>query len=1276
MKILLIFFCLFTCVTSYAQGGKVNLNWGNDNKIAEKSLNYTYLSGLDPVYFEFDESEGRLLYTCFFETNSPGLVLENIKSERVSGKLTNNIRLIPQRLDYKFTEVNFRGKRKMILRMNPFFYKDNVIHKVISFEITPAKGLNAKSVSTDSRPKNNMQLTNSIFSSEGFFKFYVEETGVHRLDFSFLRNSGIGVPSIPSENLKIYGHGGGMLPLKNEDNLYFDPPEIAIQVYDGGDGIFNQGDYVLFYATNTESWSEENATNLNLYAKRSYYYMSVNSSGGKRMAALDEPLGTASKTFTEFDAYQFYEVDETSLSLVGRRWFGDRFDIETERTYTFNFPNLVQNQPLQLEVRLGAVSPINSSFNLSVNGQVQGNPITILGTSDNTPSRGAVRRTQISSNSDEVSIELAYAKNGNPGASGFLDFISVEGKRELIAGAEQFKFYNKEAPTLSGVGEYVIQNASEVTQVWEITDPINPTFVTNEDQSPIFSFNSPLGSEREFQAVTSSYLRPLLEPGNVRVSRQNIKGTILTDAQGQFQDLDYLIITQSSFMSAANRLAQYRREHDGLVVKTLAVEDIYEEFNSGKQDIGAIRNLVKYIYDNASSPENRIKFLGIIGDASVDYKDRLQNNTNIVPTFQSLGSFSTTVSSFMSDDYFVMMDPEEGRMDRGELMDLAVGRILADTPFRANAMVDKIISSEQKESYDEWRNNFILISDDADDVSDFRLQVDLDNLGDTISKNKPTVNVKKIHSDAFQQIAGAGGDRYPDVNSAITDYIEVGAAVVNYFGHGGEDGLAQERIVTQTNTQNWTNPDRYTCFVTITCEFTKFDNPLRMTGGELTFWNQNGGASSLVTTTRAISVFAGVQFNNVFAPYLFDFDNNDETIAESVARAKRGISGNGKRIVFFVGDPAMRLPLPKSRVQLSSINGVPISQFSDTLQALGKYKFKGQIVDANNQVLQNYQGNLSAVVFDKRIERQTLGNDGTRINGQLAVMEFTTLGENLFRGQASVDNGEFEFEFVLPKDTGFPVDKGRVSFYSSKANALEEYSGFNTEILIGGLNENAPEDNEGPAISLFMNDENFVSGGITDDQPYILALLEDENGINTAGGIGHDLVGILDGDEANPIILNEYYEAEQDDYTKGKVYYRLSDLEDGEHTLSIKAWDVYNNSHTQDIRFIVAGDDELKITRVLNYPNPFIDYTEFWFNHNRPFEPLEVMVQVFTVTGKLVWTQNQIANTSGFLFRGMSWDGRDDFGDKIGKGVYVYKLTVKSNLTNHKVEKYEKLVIL
>lgn len=325
----------------------------------------------------------------------------------------------------------------------------------------------------------------------------------------------------------------------------------------------------------------------------------------------------------------------------------------------------------------------------------------------------------------------------------------------------------------------------------------------------------------------------------------------------------------------------------------------------------------------------------------------------------------------------------------------------------------------------------------------------------------------------------------------------------------------------------------------------------------------------------------------------------------------------------------------------------------------------------------NYNGELSTIIFDKSIDRQTLGNDGTSdSNNNLLIMDFKTLGEIIFRGRASVTNGKFEFDFVVPKDIVIPVGNGRISFYAEKENELEDNKGYNNDILVGGINEDAPEDNIGPQIKLYMNDESFVSGGVTNSSPFLLAKLEDENGINTASGIGHDLVAILDGDETNPFVVNDYYETELDDYMRGNVNYKLRDLEEGLHTLTFKAWDVYNNSSTAEIQFVVAGDEDLKITNVLNYPNPFHNYTEFWFNHNRPFEPLDVQVQVFTVTGKVVWTRNQQINTKGFLSREITWNGKDDFGDAIGKGVYIYKLTVKSMLTNKKVEKFEKLVIL
>jgi hypothetical protein len=334
-------------------------------------------------------------------------------------------------------------------------------------------------------------------------------------------------------------------------------------------------------------------------------------------------------------------------------------------------------------------------------------------------------------------------------------------------------------------------------------------------------------------------------------------------------------------------------------------------------------------------------------------------------------------------------------------------------------------------------------------------------------------------------------------------------------------------------------------------------------------------------------------------------------------------------------------------------------------------KLTGEITDENNNLLTNYNGEIATAVFDKTVSRATLNNDGNSPS-----MPFTVLGETIFRGNASVANGQFDFSFVVPRDIRVPLANGKISFYAKNNQKLEDQTGYDSSIKVGGINENATTDNISPRVKLYMNDENFVSGGITNDSPFLLAILEDENGINTASGIGHDIVAVLDGDVSNPFILNDYYQTKLDDYTHGTLRFPLRNLAAGLHTISFKAWDVYNNPITVEIQFIVVGDETIALTHVLNYPNPFVNYTEFWFTHNRPYEPLDVQVQVMTITGKIIWTKNQIITTEGFLSKDITWDGKDDFGDRIGKGVYIYKLTVKSSVTNKKSEKFEKLVIL
>lgn len=1283
-KLFTIFVFLALPLAIGAQTRNIQIHWGNSGQttFGQSQPQGKGQGGIDTSEsLKLDLRAETPVYVTQWEDSNfvdpSSLQVMNVRYGSLSASEMDEINkdFIPNSLQYSISTSEAREKLYTIFNISPVVLNNGSYQKVISFSIDYTYGGSRRSV--DPPP-----ITNSVLAQGQWFKFKVENTGIHKIDKSFLNQLGINSDNINPQNIKIYGHGGKSLPLLNALNTTYDLPEIAIQVVGEEDGRFDNSDHILFYATNTEGYVNDNDSHLNPYSDDSYYYITTSGGRGKRVQNMVEPSGAIEHTITQFDDYQFHEKDEENPTKLGRVWYGNRFDINREQNYNFSFPNIVANEPMKVVIKAAAASESQTSLAISIN-ESSLNPLVFARLR-----RGvllSLRNYQgnVPASSESVAFKFVYSNGGNPSSVAYLDYISIEATRKLMGVDGQLAFRNKNTANLSGVGEYQISNASQFTQVWDVTNPYFITSKQNSNNASSLTFKQTMGEVREYVALNpNNYYAPVKIP-NSSVSNQDLKGSVFRDDSGNFRDVDYIIITAPFLIQPALRLANHHKNLQGLNVKVVTTDKIYEEFSSGKQDISAIRNFIRYVYYNASDPSKRIKYVGILGDTSIDYKNRLANNNNIVPTFHTVRN-DDEVNSFMSDDFFGNMGPAEGtigghsydangvKMIDIDRLDIAMGRMLVDNVSLANAMVDKIINYTSKSSYGNWRTNFVLVSDDADSRSEDQLQRSLDELGDEISEKKPFINVKKIHSDAFQQQTSAGGDRYPEVNEAIISAFDVGSIILNYFGHGGEEGLAHEAIFTKENALALRNKDNLPCVVTVTCEFTKFDNPLRITAGELTYQNREGGAISLVTTTRAVLINVGIEFNKRLANPMFGYDEEVPTVpAEALRLAKVDMGSANRRAIFYIGDPAMPLAFPKSDIQITKLNGVPIDEATDTLKALSKVKFEGEMRTSTGQLMNDYNGTLEVKVFDKNVMRRTLDNDNNNV-----FLDFVTLGEGLFNGRASITNGHFDFEFVVPRDIQIPVGKGRISLYAQRNNQLEDQTGVNLDVDVGGLNQNAPEDNEGPLIRLYMNDDSFVSGGITDNSPILLVKLEDENGINTASGIGHDIVAILDGDETNPYVLNEFYQTEVDDFTKGTASFKFNNLSDGLHTLTLKAWDVYNNSSVSEIQFVVAGSDKLEISRVLNYPNPFVSYTEFWFNHNRPFEPLDVQVQVFTVTGKVVFTQNKTISTEGYLSRDLVWNGRDDFGDRIGKGVYVYKITVKSTLTNQRVEKFEKLVIL
>lgn len=1109
------------------------------------------------------------------------------------------------------------------------------------------------------------QVSNSVLANGNWFKFSVDTTGVFRIDRSLLQQIGISPENIDPRKIHIYGNGGNLLPEFNGDFRYDDLQENAIYIEGEADGSFDNGDFILFYAKGPHDWQVDAVTGnarhrQNIYSDLGYYFITVNNEDGKRIQPAAEITDPATLQITTFDDFVFYEQETINLFATGRRWMGEEFSIENQQSFLLPFPNGASGEDLTVTVRAAAVSALPSSMDVSANSQ----SLFTMSFGGNNPSSLILATDQIQTasfpnSSSSVNVSINYSNGGNPSARGYLDYIEIVGKKNLVANDFQFGFRSFEAANATSVVEYQIQGASNISQLWDVTDPINVTSIANESTGN-FSFKANGGSLREYVVVNTNDFYTPETIANARVTNQNLHA---------IQDVEYLVVTSEELIPQAQRLTEYHEENSGFTTEIVVVDDIYNEFASGAPDLTGIRDFIKYIFDNNSVPERKLKYVCFFGDATYDYKDRIPDNNNIVPVYQSDQSFSLAFS-YVTDDFFAMMEDNEGTMSPSHSIDLATGRIPVTSIQQATEVVDKILNYYEVEALGDWRNTITLVSDDIDETSDISIQNGVERIADDIKDNKPVFNVNKIYADAFVQSNSSGGERYPDVQAAITTAIERGTLVFDYFGHGGEDGFASERFLDVPQVQSFVNPNVLPLFITVTCEYSRFDNPNRITAGELTFWNPNGGAASMITTTREVFISVGQSFNEELMSNLLEFDGSDFTIAEAVAETKNNVSNFQKFFIYYFGDPAKKLAIPEPNVRITRMNGIDVTQSLDTLKALARVNFEGVVTDNANNVLTDFNGRLSTTVFDKPIDKTTLDNDNFGV-----TMIFDSQESKLFRGQSTVENGAFSFEFIVPRDVRIAFGNGKLSFYAD--NEVSDRAGFNNDIIVGGINESAPEDTTGPEIQLFMNDESFIDGGNTNTSPNLIANLSDISGINTSvTAVDHDIVAILDGDESNPYILNDFYETELDDFTKGKVVFRFRDLAVGPHTIRLKAWDTYNNSSEATINFVVVSDATITLDNVLNYPNPFVNYTEFWFNHNKPNESLEVQVQIFTISGKLIKTINQQVVTTGNLSRNISWNGLDDFGNKIGKGVYVYKLKVKSTVSNISTEKYEKLVIL
>lgn len=1126
---------------------------------------------------------------------------------------------------------------------------------------------------------------NSFLKDGTWNKIGVTKSGIFKIDYTFLNDEvKINPSSIRFDKFGVFGQAMGILPEYNGTPRTDDVVEIPIKIIDNnGNNIWDSNDYILFYAQGPHTWSYNQTSNefnhtFNIYTEVASYFISTDRGSGLALPLETSP-STSSSTITSFDERLFFEEDINNLIYTelsggagsGRVWYGKQLNnINPSQEISFNIPDLINSESVKITANFaGGPVTSNTNFTIKNNGASLFSKF-ISGVSGGTYPPMAKEETYSGSlnlPNGNINLEVTFSSS-NPQAKGWVDYIEIVAKRQLkLNGA--FTAFRSTQSLSNALSKYSVANCNGNSEIWDISKPSEIKRIQSTLTGANLVFVRESSTLKEFVVVDVNNTNFETPSFIEKVANQNLH---------RLESVDYIIITVPKFKAAAEKLANYHKKNSGLTVSVIMLNQIYNEFSSGQQDLTAIRDFLKMFYDKNLPDDEKLKYVLLMGDGSFDYKDRIEDNQNIIPTFESYSSL-TTLYSFCTDDYIGFLDDDEGlnmASNTTANLDLAIGRIPVNTEEEAYDVVDKIIYYKTNKSKNAWKNEITFVADDEDNNLHFDDAEDVINLAEI--EKKDYYNFDKIYLDAYKQVNAAGGDRYPDVVDAILRKLFTGTFFVDYTGHGGPSNWAQERVFNIKDIRNLKNKDKLPLFMTATCDFSPFDDPTIVSAGENLLLNPDGGAIAMLSTTRLVFSHSNKQMNLAVMNHLFQKVNGRmPTVGEVLQQAKNEASSNDNNRKFvLLGDPALTLEYPRYEVVTTKINNNSILNL-DTLKALSKVSFEGGIMDDNGSLMTDFNGVVFAKVFDKEATYTTKGNDSGP--GGSTPEDYKLRNNVIFQGKSSVVNGKFKFEFIVPKDINYSFGKGKITYYAEQSNnAAIDAHGYNYNFIVGGTEPNIVPDDKGPIVEVYMNDSSFAFGGLTDENPVLLVRLRDESGINTIGnGVGHDIVGVLDENTQNQYLLNDFYEAALDDFTQGDVSYLLNNIADGTHQIKVKAWDVHNNPGEGYTEFVVASSADLSLKHVLNYPNPFTSKTSFIFEHNHPGDNLDVTIQIYTVSGKIVKTIRQEVQSEGFRIDPdqITWNGQDDYGDNIGRGVYLYKVNVRTS-SGYNAYKFEKLVIL
>ncbi len=1092
---------------------------------------------------------------------------------------------------------------------------------------------------------------NSVLSSGTWHKMQLSSTGIYKLSYSDLASMGIDPSTINPKDIRIFHNGGGLVPQMNADDRVNDLCEIPIFVSGEDDGRFDADDYVLFYARGPVTWKYNPQKAVyqhvkNPYSDYSYAFITTDNGAGKRISTAIS-ISSSSNRETDFLDRQVIDNDVYNPNNMGSVWYFDQFDVTLSRTYSFNFSDIKTTDDAYIKVATASRNPSGpASFQIDVDGKRVGS-ISFSATTGQYEHHRVSETNFVKFNpkKNDVNVKIAYSRS-SASSVGWLNYISVNAWCRLTFHDGQTAFRNPRWDDPSHNYTLELGGSNDNVSVWDVSNPTNPVRidVTHSSDKAVFSIKG--NADNEFVAFDGSSFLSIN-------SAESIENQNLHSLKG----IDFLIISHPDFLTQAEKLVDLHHELDALNINIVTPELIYNEFSCGATDISGIRDFIKHLYDNDGQ---RLKYVLLFGDASYDFRNK-SGKVCFVPTYEDASTGD--LGSMVTDDFFVCLDEDEGNMT-SSMPDIAVGRFPVSTDEQAENVVNKIRSYVEKSeaTMDLWRNRFTFVTDD-DAVFFIK---DSEKVIDSIEKHNAHVVIDKIYLDAYNQQATSSGQRAPEVNEAIVKSIEKGALIVNYIGHGGEVGWCEERIFTNDNILSLRNSPMLPLFITATCEFSRFDDHTRTSAGEYTFLNEHGGAVAMFTTARVS--FEDDNLNVMMRLYNTMFKMKDgeyPAFGELFVAAKNDKRQNTRKWTFF-GDPALRLAYPKNKVVITTINGHNPDEVCDTLKALEKVTITGEVRDNDDALMDEFSGIVSLKVYDKEANVTTKGDECDSVT-------FKVRNSVVFNGKANVDGGRFSITFTLPKDIAANYGDGLINLYAT--DYITDAGGSFKDFVIGGYSDDIATETDYPEAKIFIDDIMFVDGSITNENPVFYALIKDKDGINTSEAfIGHNIKVILEGATNKSYNINDFYEAplSSDDY--GTIKYPLNNLNAGEHKLTFKVWDIYNNSTTETLTFNVVKSSTLYIDNISCYPNPVRDHTSFIYDFNQKDSKTEVVIRIYDVMGRLVRTIDETRYGESGRSNPIQWDGTGDGGTLLQNGLYMFYITI----TNEKGEQasgYSKFVL-